>query len=267
MTVRALFVGAPSGGHLYPALSVMRALHQRWEVDGLFLTHEGNTERQILGSVASPGNAVVGGSLVSFPRSFARQWRTLRELWERTPWDGCVAFGGRSCFVPALFTVAKRRPLFLHEQNRIVGKTHLWLSRLARRVFLSYSDTIMPRRLQRHALFLGCPVRPEFELEPAPRVAGEAGELRVTVLGGSQGSEDLNRLAVEGLCRFQKGRGRALRVQHVSGSGKQAELAQRYQEGGVEAEVVEYLANPVESFRESHLVLCRGGGAGAAPPT
>ncbi len=245
-----LFVGAHSGGHLYPAISIARAL-EKLGVRSVFAGVGREIERDILGAEGFPLHTVRD---LRSPGAIPGAWSSVGRLFAELDPAAVVGTGGAAALCPGIRAALSRRPLFLLEPNRILGRANRWLLRAATRIFLSFSDTRGPRTLRRRSLNYGCPVRPEFE----PSALPEHGP--VLVLGGSQGSSDLNALVVEAVAHLDRSHVR-LTVRHVAGPGHAAELGRRYQELGVEAEVVEYEADVADAIARSVLVVARSGGS------
>lgn len=260
--VEVLFVGGPSGGHLYPAMALAEELVRLTGLRPRFLYGARPIERSII--EASGFDATEVPALeVNSGRSLRAAHRFLSREVDWTRVAALVATGGRASLLPAWVARRQRRPIFALEQNRVVGRAQRWLMRGATRLFLSFDDTRGPRRLDRVSLRLGCPVRSSFRPEPLPE-----GEPTLLVLGGSQGSRAINQLVVDTL-RHPEWRAswNGWRVVHLTGHGKSesehdaTRFEAVYREAGVEAEVMEYCADPASLLARSHLVLARAGGS------
>lgn len=257
-----LFVGGPSGGHIYPAIALAEELARLTGLRPRFLYGSRPIERSIIATSGFDATEVPALEVTS-ARSLRVAHRFLsRELdWSRVA--AVIATGGRAALLPAWVARRRRRPIFALEQNRVVGRAQRWLLRAATRLFLSFDDTSGPRRLDRVSLRLGCPVRSSFRPTPLP-----GGEPTLLVLGGSQGSRAINQLVVDTL-RHPEWRPSwdGWRVVHLTGHGKSesehdaTRLEAVYREAGVEAEVMEYCADPATLLARCHLVLARAGGS------
>ncbi|MCK5651188.1 MAG: UDP-N-acetylglucosamine--N-acetylmuramyl-(pentapeptide) pyrophosphoryl-undecaprenol N-acetylglucosamine transferase, partial [Gemmatimonadetes bacterium] len=204
----AVFSGGGTGGHLYPALALAEALGRiRPDVDTIFVGAERGIEARVL-----PARGVE--HLLVPVRSFSRESlvrnagvvvdllraliRVVSELRRIRP--GVVVVTGGYAGGPAGIAAALLGiPLALQEQNAFPGMTTRVLSRWARQIHVAFPEAIslLPRRAQARAQASGNPIR-----EPGRIEAGEArarfglsseGSV-VLVVGGSQGSEALNRL-------------------------------------------------------------------------
>lgn len=261
MRQRVLFAGGATGGHLYPALALAAALRARGGIEPVFLTEGGEITERILepeAVVRLRSEPWTGRRPLRAAASARRLGRLLRT--ERIA--AVVALGGRPGIVPGMWARWTRRPLFLLEQNRVLGRANRVLLPLATRIFLSFEDTEPADRLHDRSLRLGCPVRGSFRPLPFPDPGDPP---RLLVLGGSQGAGDLNDLAPAALAAARTGR--EWRVVHISGPGKEKGIEARYRESGLLASVRPFLQDPAEAFGDAHLVIARAGGSTVAELT
>ena len=147
-----VFTGGGTGGHLYPALAIARALvRQRPDVETLFIGAQRGIERTVL-----PGTEFKHVLLDLHPiyRSAPwRSWRTVRGLvasWGRIreALGGrvpalVVATGGYASSATLAWCVMHKAPFVLQEQNSVPGQTNRLFSRWAREVYLGYPEAAM----------------------------------------------------------------------------------------------------------------------------
>ncbi|MGA1533037.1 MAG: UDP-N-acetylglucosamine--N-acetylmuramyl-(pentapeptide) pyrophosphoryl-undecaprenol N-acetylglucosamine transferase [Planctomycetota bacterium] len=259
---RILFAGGGTGGHLYPALALADALRERGEIDPVFLVEGEGVARTVLEGegvrLLEAGPPPVSGGARLRPLARGRVAAAIARTLDRERIDAVVALGGRPGVGPGLWARWRRRPLFLLEQNRVLGRANRLLLPLATRIFLSHDDTTPERALRRRALRLGCPVRASFVPTPLP-----AGEPRLLILGGSQGAQDINELVPAALEQAR----RPWRVTHICGAGKEEGLANRYRSAGLLATVRAFLQDPSRALAEASLVVARAGGSTVAELT
>jgi UDP-N-acetylglucosamine--N-acetylmuramyl-(pentapeptide) pyrophosphoryl-undecaprenol N-acetylglucosamine transferase len=108
-------------------------------------------------------------------------------------------------------------------------------------------------------IWTGNPVREEIATMAPPenRYAARAGQLRLLVVGGSQGAQVLNTLLPEALGLVAADA--RPRVLHQSGSAHQEAVLARYRERGVAAEVVAFIDDMAGRYAETDLIVCRAG--------
>ncbi len=254
---RILLAGGNSGGHIYPGLSLARALADRGIAEVLFLDHGTALEHKILGgcdleTVSPPWQGVGTIQQALFRVMPALGW--LREL----KIDAVIALGARPGVAVGIAASLTGRPLFLLEQNKVMGLANQLLTRFARKVFLSWPIENAPRALRSRTAILGCPVRDRF-VPGQPRLTGIP---ELLIMGGSQGAEAVNDSILEAATHLR--RPDSFRVHHICGEGKAQGIEDRWQQVGVNATVRSYLDDPAQALIDASLVLSRAGGSTVA---
>jgi len=190
LTGPILIAAGGTGGHMFPAMALGRALVGRgWPVALL-------TDRRGARYVGDelPYTVVAAGSPSGGPTARVRGLLQLgRGLFDsllalrRIRPIAAASFGGYASVPAALAAAASRVPLLVHEQNAVFGRANRLTARFARTVALSFAATTeVPARAALAQVVTGNPTRGEFS---SVRVApGTAGRFRVLVLGGSQGA-------------------------------------------------------------------------------
>jgi len=258
-----LVMAGGTGGHVYPALAVAQALRERSHNVVWLGTRRGIEARVVPAAGIDVEWVSVHGlrgksvlTLLAAP--FRLAWalaQSLRIVARHRP-AAVLGMGGFVSGPGGLAAWLMRRPLVIHEQNAIAGLTNRLLARLARVVLQAFPGSFSSRV---HALTVGNPVRPEIAglPDPARRLAGRTGPVRVLVLGGSQGALALNRIVPAALAMLPKER-RPL-VRHQAGSRTLVEAGQAYHDADVEAELVPFIDDMAGAYGWADLVVCRAG--------
>jgi UDP-N-acetylglucosamine--N-acetylmuramyl-(pentapeptide) pyrophosphoryl-undecaprenol N-acetylglucosamine transferase len=232
---RVLVMAGGTGGHVFPALAVARALRAR-SIEVSWLGTARGIEARVV-PAAGLGiemdwldiKGVRGSGIVRWlglPFALARaMWQAARVFRHRRP-QAVLSFGGFVAGPGGLVAWLTRTPLVIHEQNAIPGLTNKWLALLARRVLTGFPRAFGALAGARH---VGNPVREEIRLLPPPaeRLAGRTGRLRLLVVGGSQGARAFNQVVPQALQAMPE----ALRpeVWHQCGRGNGGEVGQAYE--------------------------------------
>ena len=216
---RLLIAASGTGGHLFPALAVARALPADWQIQWLGVPNRLETE---LVPADIPLHTVNAGGLqgrgleklLNLLRLLGASW-SVRQLIRREGIRVVFSTGG---YIAAPAILAARWcgvPVVLHESNGVPGRVTRLLGKLCSRVAVG-----LPQAAERlpgcQPRVTGTPVRREF-LEPAPLpawVPAGAGPLLV-VMGGSQGAVGLNRMVRPLLPQLLAA---GCRVVHLSGN-------------------------------------------------
>lgn len=214
-----VFSGGGTGGHLYPALALADALvERRPDVRPYFVGARRGIEARVLPEqgrehLLVPVRGVSRGEGLSNWRvapALARSMWQVGDLFRRLRPELVVVTGGYAGGPAGLVGVLYRVPLVLQEQNAVPGVVTRALSRLARQIHAAFPEIAerLPGGAGARVVHAGNPIRPpsaidrnaaraEFGLDPAGTV--------VLVVGGSQGSAELNRLMVEAVRGVEAG--------------------------------------------------------------
>jgi UDP-N-acetylglucosamine--N-acetylmuramyl-(pentapeptide) pyrophosphoryl-undecaprenol N-acetylglucosamine transferase len=252
-----------TGGHVYPALAVARALEERAQPVFWLGTRRGLEARVIpAAGIDIEWISVRGlrrkGAVALLVAPFQLLWAVLQSLaviLRRRP-AAVLGMGGFVSGPGGLAAWLTRRPLVIHEQNAVAGLTNRLLARLARVVLQAFPGSFNSRVV---AETVGNPVREDIAALPAPdeRYAAHSGPLRLLVLGGSQGSLTLNRTVPAALALLPEAARPAVR--HQCGSLTIDAAREAYAEQGVAGELDTYIEDMGAAYAWADLVICRAG--------
>jgi UDP-N-acetylglucosamine--N-acetylmuramyl-(pentapeptide) pyrophosphoryl-undecaprenol N-acetylglucosamine transferase len=250
-----------TGGHVFPALAVAEEMRSRgWQVSWL------GTEKGLESRVVPANNFEIdwlsvagmrGKGLLSKAAAIFKLVQAClqarRILKQRQP-KVVLGMGGFVAGPGGLMAKWLGIPLVIHEQNRVPGTTNRWLVKLAARKVLEAFPDSFGKSVG--AIYTGNPLRQAFskaveKSEWSPTVGRN---LRVLVLGGSQGAKVLNDTVPDALISMEN-----LDIRHQTGAAMLAEVAQRYLDKGVNAEVSAFIEDMAGAYHWADLIVCRAG--------
>ncbi len=278
---RAVVATGGTGGHIFPALAVAKALAAKH--DGLQVVFVGGSgpERELaakagLRFVSLPARGVFGRGLKG---ALGAVWTVgslakARSLYKEFRPEVVAGFGGYAGFCPVLAAKLCGLPTAVHEQNSVPGMTNKMLSRLVDRVFVTYRDEagVFPKG---KTVQTGNPVRGSIAaLWRAPRPRSNT--KHILVLGGSQGARAVNEAVLAALpalldagisLTLQTGREDFARtVEEIERLGPAGDGAGR--DGKKPRVVVEnFIENMAEAYAQADLVIARAGATTLAEVT
>ncbi|MDJ0940400.1 MAG: undecaprenyldiphospho-muramoylpentapeptide beta-N-acetylglucosaminyltransferase [Woeseiaceae bacterium] len=258
-----LIMAGGTGGHVYPALAVARALEQRSQSVVWLGTQRGIEARVIPAagidiewlSVKGLRRKGIAALLVApFQLVFALL-QALGVILRRKP-AAVLGMGGFASGPGGLAAWLTRRPLVIHEQNAAAGLTNRLLARLARVVLQAFPGSFNSRV---DATTVGNPVREDIAAVPEPgaRYPGREGPLRLLVLGGSQGALSLNRTVPAALALLPDDRKPVVR--HQCGERTIDIAREAYAGSGVDVELETFIEDMAAAYAWADLVVCRAG--------
>jgi UDP-N-acetylglucosamine--N-acetylmuramyl-(pentapeptide) pyrophosphoryl-undecaprenol N-acetylglucosamine transferase len=258
-----LIMAGGTGGHVFPALAVARALRGRNETVVWLGTRQG-LESRLVPQEGFPLETIrVSGLRRKGPDAWlTAPWQllvaiidALRVVRERRP-KVVLGMGGFASGPGGFAAWLLGRPLVIHEQNTVAGLTNRLLAGLAREVLEAFPGSFSAGRATR---VTGNPVRDDISALPDPRqrLAGRTGPLRVLVLGGSQGARVLNETVPEALALLDEPA--RPEVWHQAGPATLEVARAAYREAGVSARVDAFIEDMAVAYAWADLVVCRSG--------
>lgn len=256
--MRVVITGGGTGGHFYPGLAVATALQQQGG-EVYWLGSDRGIEAGKLKYFGIPGRLVrvsgfVGVGVAAKLKSLALLLPAVaagRAYLGKVRPQVVLSVGGYAALSGGLAGAMAGIPLVLQEQNAFPGVVHKLLAPWAAAIACGFPQAVQAFP-SLPALWTGNPVRPAFfQVPPSPE------RRAVLVMGGSQGSQLLNRLVPKALAELSPSS--RPQVIHQTGDRWAAEVRASYRELGVEATVVAYLAKPWEELATVPLVIARAG--------
>ena len=258
-----LVMAGGTGGHVYPALAVARALEAHSQSIVWLGTHRGLEATVVPAAGIDVEWINVKGlrrkgvvALLVAPLQLV--WALLQALaiiLRRRP-TAVLGMGGFVSGPGGLAAWLTRRPLVIHEQNAAAGLTNRLLARLARVVLQAFPGSFNSSVVVET---VGNPVREDIAAVPLPtdRYAGRQGPLRLLVLGGSQGALALNTTVPHALSMLPVPERPTVR--HQCGERTLDVARNAYAEHGVDAELTPYIEDMASAYAWADLVVCRSG--------
>ncbi|HYC01528.1 MAG TPA: sugar transferase [Candidatus Limnocylindrales bacterium] len=258
-------VGGGTAGHIAPALAVREELMRRlprtpiyfvlarrtpgqWMLDGSGVEVEHVASRPFYGARLR--------ERLRLPLDVVRSFLQVRTILRARRTRLLVVTGGYASFDSALAAASLGIPILVHEANARAGLSNRLAGMLAGRICIGMETTArdFPRS---RTIVTGNPVRSAFRnAGPADR-GGKA--RRILVIGGSLGSEFLDRAVPPLIARAASGGGIDISVTHYTGHPRVGQVRESYRAQGVTARVLERTLDMAAELRASDFVISRAG--------
>jgi UDP-N-acetylglucosamine--N-acetylmuramyl-(pentapeptide) pyrophosphoryl-undecaprenol N-acetylglucosamine transferase len=258
-----LVMAGGTGGHVYPALAVARALQASSREIVWLGTHRGLEARVVPeAGIDMEWISVKGlrrkGVLALIIAPLQLGWALLQSLAviiRRRP-AAVLGMGGFASGPGGVAAWLTRRPLLIHEQNAAAGMTNRLLARLARVVLQAFPGSFNSDVV---AETVGNPVREDIAALPLPadRYGSRQGRMRLLVLGGSQGALALNQTVPAGLALLDP-EVRPI-VRHQCGERTLQAAEEAYVSHDVDVELLPFIEDMAAVYAWADLVVCRAG--------
>ena len=267
--MRVVIAGGGTAGHVNPALALARALEP---ADVLFVGTARGSESTLVPRAGIDLELIeVRGFDRARPLAFFRvaatalgAVRAAKKVLRRFSPDVVVGMGGYVALPVCIAARLLRIPVVVHEQNIVFGLTNRLCRRVARRVAVSFEETLTEAGSR--GINTGNPVVPEIahmdqEIERKAAVARfglDEGRKTLLVFGGSQGAKRIND-AVAGLAQRWSAK-QDRQILHITGSAQ--DLSGDAPVGAEDALIyqrVSFVERMQEPYAVADLALCRGG--------
>ena len=255
-----MIMAGGTGGHIFPGLAVAECLRAQG-VPVVWFGAVGGMETKVVPAQQIPLSTVAVGGLrgkglgtrVLAPLMLVRALGASLVVIHRIKPRSVLSMGGYVAGPGGVAAWLLRRPLLVHEQNRVAGFTNRKLANLARRVLTGFADALP------NATWVGNPVRAAISGLPAPahRLGARTGRPRLLVLGGSLGARALNLAVPKALAQLTPAE--RPDVLHQCGARGLDEARAAYAQAGVDANVVTFIDDMAGSYGWADLAVCRAG--------
>lgn len=265
---RILLAAGGTGGHMFPAEALARALLARGLQVDLATDERGGgfgdrlpqvkVHRIASGGVAGKG---VGARVRNFMRlglGFLQSRGLLRRLKPAV----VVGFGGYPSIPPLAAAQRGNLPTLLHEQNAVMGRANRFLAKRAVRLALSFEHVAFAESVPAaQRTITGNPVRPEISaIADTPYFAPRAGEtVRLFVMGGSLGARVFGRAIPEAVALLDQDLRTRLSIAQQARADDLPQAEADYRALGLAVELKPFFEDVPERLRQAHLLIARAG--------
>jgi len=207
-TIRVVFAGGGTGGHLFPAIAIAERLVERKNVDLMFVGTKNKIEARVVPQLGYKLRTIwIGGFSRNFRVSnfllplkiFVSIFQSLRLLLRFKP-QVVVGTGGYVSGPVCAAAVMTRTPIVLQEHNSYPGVMTRMFAPFAREIHIAFESSRKYFRKRSNLYISGSPVRKmrKVKREDALSFFGlNAGRKTLLVTGGSLGAMSLNGAVLE----------------------------------------------------------------------
>lgn len=260
-----MIAAAGTGGHVMPGLAVAREMRRRgWEI------HWIGTQTGMEGGLVSKDDIAFTGldfrglrgrgflGMITGAIKLLKSSMAAKKTFAQIRPDVLFTTGGYIAVPACKGAESIKTPIVLMNcDSDILMSSKLVLDK-AKLVACGFAGSARSCAREKGRI-TGNPVRAEIEALPAPeeRLAGRQGPCRLLVFGGSLGAKVLNETVPEALAMFDEDKRPT--VLHQTGKGNVEAVKARYEQLGIQAEVVEFIDEMDKAYKQSDIVICRSG--------
>lgn len=280
---RVIISGGGTGGHIYPAITIARAIADIEPTEFLYVGSKIGLENTLIPNEGIPFVTIdVRGlerkisfrNLVTLGKTAGSLLRAEQIIHKFKP-DVVIGTGGFVCGPVLLAASLSGIPTLVQEQNVIPGVTNTILSRFVKCVALGYEEVADRFKRKDILVYTGNPVRKD--ILTGTRDHGRAllgldpDKFTLLVAGGSRGARSINNAMIEVHRYFRDSRD--IQILHVTGDHEYDRVVGqlegidgkgRYGEG---SHIIPYLHHMPEALAAADLAVYRAGAVGLAELT
>lgn len=276
--MRVLVSGGGTGGHIYPAISIVRYIKEKYpESEFLYIGTEKGLESKLVPSQDIPFKTI---DIQGFYRSLTfKNFKTLylfmtsikqakNYIKEFQP-DIVIGTGGYVCGSVVYAASKLNIPTIIHEQNSVAGMTNKFLSKYVDKIGICFSDVADYFPKEKVAL-VGNPRAQEVMGVEKTDVLTEfnlqSDKPTIVIFGGSRGAQTINNAMKEALSLFEH---KPYQVLYASGTiyydefDSQKEVIARLDN----VSVVPYIDNMIDVLASVDALVGRAGATSMAEIT
>ncbi len=272
-----LIAAGGTGGHLYPAIAVAEEIRSEYpDAKVIFVGTRDRIEAKEVPRAGFPFEPIdihpprrSLASMLMFPFKFCMAIVDCMSLISKEKPSAMLGAGAYLTVPVGIAAWLSRVPIALLEINSIPGSANKLLARFAKRVFLSYPESVskFSNRIAGIATVCGTPVREGLGVERMSEQDARRGfgldptQKTVLVFGGSLGARAIN----EAMCNAA-GTLAAQGYNILWQTGKSANIA-KLEEQFMQmpnVRIADYIYNMEQAYRAADLVVCRAGASSLA---
>ncbi|MDD4600772.1 UDP-N-acetylglucosamine--N-acetylmuramyl-(pentapeptide) pyrophosphoryl-undecaprenol N-acetylglucosamine transferase [bioreactor metagenome] len=282
--MRVILSGGGTGGHIYPAITISRAIQEKVKAcEVLFVGTKQGLEADIIPKEGYAFSTVnVSGferrftlkNLTTLFQSAASVWQSQRIIRKFKP-DIVIGTGGYVCGPVLLAASLLGVPTMVQEQNVIPGITNKILARFVNKIAVGYADAANYFPQKEKIVYTGNPIRPEVmsaSREEGIAALGLDPEKRtILISGGSRGARSINNAMIDIFNYFTSQND--VQLLHVTGKSEYNGIVGKLEQAGIDItstgniSIKPYLYNMPLALAAADLAIFRAGAVGLAELT
>ncbi len=270
MNKKIIFSGGGTGGHIFPAINLMKYFfNKKYKVilvtdnrGSNFIKNNLKFKSYIL-RTKTPTNKNLFKKFFSFFFILYSTLKSIIILKKEKP-DLIIGFGGYVsfpiCFAAKVFNI----PLIIYENNMVLGRANKYLALFSRKIFLAKKiEKDYPKKLIKKTCIVGTILNEDIINYPILKKTYQKETFSIAVLGGSQGAEIFGKIVPEAIKMVQE-MGYKIEINQQCLEKQKSSLINFYNKNNIKNYVFDFEKNILKLVSSSNLVITRCGASTTA---
>ena len=270
MTKKIIFSAGGTGGHIFPAINLMKYFFDKgYEVllvtddrGNNFIKNYSKFKSYIL-NAGTPTNKNFFKKLFSFLVIFYSILRSIIILKKEKP-DLVFGFGGYVSFPISFASKFFNLPLVIYESNQVLGRTNKYLLSLSKKIFLSkVIEKNFPERYKSKICKIGPILSKNIINYSILKKNNNKENFSILALGGSQGAEIFGTI-IPPVVKMLKNEGHKIEINQQCIGAQKKLVVDYYEKNNIKNYVFEFDNDILKLILSSNLAITRCGASTTA---
>ena len=270
MTKKIIFSGGGTGGHIFPAVNLMKHFYDKKYIVSLVTDDRGNNFMKNYSDfkcyvlhAGTPTNKNLLKKIYSYYLIFFSIIKSIIILKREKP-DLIVGLGGYVSFPISFASKLFNLPLVIYENNMALGRANKFLGSFSKKILLAREITKnFPKKYESKTCEVGT-ILDKRIIDCSPnKQNGSNEEFSILVLGGSQGAEIFGKI-VPKVVKMIKDEGHDIKINQQCTINQKKSIIDFYKNNNIKNNVFEFESNILKLFLSSSLAITRCGASTTA---
>ena len=270
MNKKIIFSGGGTGGHIFPAINLMKHFFNK-EYKVLLITDnrgnnfiKNNSEfKSYTIKAGTPTNKNLFKKFFSYFLIFYSIIRSILILKKEKP-DLIFGLGGYVSFPISFASRFFNLPLIIYENNMVLGRTNKYLSSFSKKILLAKKITKnFPEKYKSKTYEVGSVLSKNVINYSPFNENNDKRKFSILVLGGSQGAEIFGKV-IPTVVKMIKDAGYEIEINQQCSIGQKNSLIDFYKKNNIKNYVFEFDKNILKLFLSSNIAITRCGASTTA---
>ena len=270
MSKKIIFSAGGTGGHIFPAINLMKHLYEKGYEVILTTDKRGNNFirnnlkfKSYTIATGTPTNKNLYKKILSFFIIFYSLIKSFIIL-KKEKVDLVIGFGGYVSFPISFASRFFKSPLIIYENNLVLGRANKFLLPIAKKIFLAKAiEKNFPSKYKNKICEVGSILNKNIINYSNYKKSNITKNISILILGGSQGAEIFGNV-VPPVIKMIKNNGYNIDINHQCIKNQKESIIKFYKENNIKHNVFEFDKDILKLISSADLAITRCGASTTA---